>query len=123
MRLLLSVPSGGCQRLGQVVRGAGPPGGAGLMFAPGTGEFCQFAMHSPILPGLHQPPVPGTPSVDSAWDQHTPVRWSHTCPALHCAFAGGAVSSEDDISAALHTEASKSAGAVFRILISIRLRR
>ncbi|GAT09046.1 ABC-type transport system [Mycolicibacterium novocastrense] len=109
--------------MGQVVRGAGPPGGAGLMFAPGTCEFCQAAMHSPILPGLHQPPVPETPSEVWDWSQHTPVRWSHTSPAVHCAFAGGAVNSEVDKSTALHTEASKSTGAVFRNFISMRLRR
>ncbi|MGV0606280.1 hypothetical protein [Mycolicibacterium sp. XJ1904] len=67
--------------------------------------------------------MPETPSEVWDWSQHTPVRWSHTSPAVHCASAAGAVKRDDEISTALHTEANSAAGADVRILISMRLRR
>ncbi|KUI01443.1 hypothetical protein AU190_18405 [Mycolicibacterium acapulense] len=67
--------------------------------------------------------MPETPSEVCDWSQHTPVRWSHTSPAVHCATAAGAATRDHEITTALHTEANRAAGADVRILISMRLRR
>ncbi len=81
----------------------GPAGRWGARLAPGSEEFCRPAMHSPIRPGRHTPPVPVITfdPVDVA-SQQMPVRLSATVPAGQDAAASGAVSTGTAASAPPH---------------------
>ena len=74
-------------------------------------------MHSPSLPGRHVPPVPVMPRFVADCDQQIPVTGSATWLALQAAWAGGAVTTGADSSAAPQIAASARREAVNRTVM------